>query len=56
MQEFLNMGGYGGYVWPAYLISAAVLATLSIATWRRGKNLSQRLEDAEKKSAARAPQ
>ena len=23
--EFLDMGGYGSFVWPAYLITAAVL-------------------------------
>ena len=23
--EFLNMGGYAGFVWPAYLITAAIL-------------------------------
>ena len=23
--EFLDMGGYAGFVWPAYLITAAVL-------------------------------
>ena len=23
--EFLNMGGYASFVWPAYLITAAVL-------------------------------
>lgn len=56
MQEFLNMGGYGGYVWPAYLVSVAVLVTLSVAIWRRGRILSRRLKDAEKKSAARPPQ
>ena len=56
MQEFLSMGGYGGYIWPAYLVSAAVLAALSVAIWRRGRNLSRRLKDTEKKSAARAPQ
>ena len=25
--EFLDMGGYAGFVWPAYLITAAVLIT-----------------------------
>lgn len=25
MQEFLNMGGYGGYVWSAFGLTAAVL-------------------------------
>ncbi len=25
MEEFLNMGGYGRYVWPSYALAAAVL-------------------------------
>ena len=25
IMEFLDMGGYAGFVWPAYLITAAVL-------------------------------
>ena len=25
--EFLNMGGYASFVWPAYLITGAVLIT-----------------------------
>lgn len=52
MQEFLNMGGYGGYVWPSYLISAAVLGALAISVWRRGRSLSRRLKEIETKSAA----
>lgn len=52
MQEFLNMGGYGGYVWPSYLISAAVLIALAVSIWRRGGALARQLKDSEKKSAA----
>lgn len=29
---FLSMGGYAGYVWPAYLLTLVVLAALGIAT------------------------
>jgi len=28
MQAFFHMGGYAGYVWPAYAIAAAVLIAL----------------------------
>ncbi|MGB1548016.1 MAG: heme exporter protein CcmD [Alphaproteobacteria bacterium] len=28
IQEFLTMGGYGEFVWPAYAVAAIVLAAL----------------------------
>lgn len=38
MSEFLHMGGHGIFIWPAYLIAAAVLVgilTQSILTLRQ---------------------
>ena len=36
--EFLDMGGYAGFVWPAYLITAAVLiANLLLPRIRHGR-------------------
>ena len=32
--EFLAMDGYAGFIWPAYLIAAAVLAGLMVASRR----------------------
>ena len=32
MAEFFSMGGYAGFVWPAFLISIIVLAGLVINT------------------------
>lgn len=40
MNELLNMGGYGAYIWPAYIISAAALAIATgwtLLAWRRAK-------------------
>lgn len=34
MQEFFHMGGYAGYVWPAYGIAALVLVILLFMTLR----------------------
>jgi len=34
MTEFLTMGGYAAYVWPAYAIAALVLLGLLAATWK----------------------
>ena len=32
--DFLAMGGYGGYVWPAYIVVIIVLAGLIVASLR----------------------
>ena len=53
MSAFLNMGGYAGYVWPAYAIAAVVLIAL---VWDsvRGLRASEReLAEAEKSSPRR---
>ena len=39
MTEFLNMGGYGLYVWPAYLIVAIVLVLNLVVPLRRHRRL-----------------
>lgn len=44
MQDFFNMGGYGGYVWPAYGTSLVVLAALAAAIWRRGRSLDAKMK------------
>ena len=38
IETFLAMGGYAGFIWPAYAVAAAVLAcllVLSLRTLRR---------------------
>ena len=32
VESFFAMGGYGAYVWPSYLLAAAVLAGLYLAS------------------------
>ena len=32
---FLAMGGYAGFVWPAYGVALAVLGGLALVSWRR---------------------
>ena len=34
MASFLDMGGYGGYVWPAFGVTALVLLGLLLASLR----------------------
>ncbi len=33
--EYLAMGGYAGFIWPAYGLAAVVLAVLFVASRRR---------------------
>ncbi len=33
--SFLEMGGYAGFVWPAYAIAAVVMAGLLVVSLRR---------------------
>jgi heme exporter protein D len=35
LSAYFAMGGYAGFVWPAYAIAAAVLVGLSLHSWRR---------------------
>ena len=37
------MGGYGGYVWPAYVASIVILALLAFAIRRRSKRLEKEI-------------
>lgn len=46
MSDFLNMGGYAAYVWPAYGVSALAIGGLVFAIWRRGRDLRRRLTSA----------
>ena len=38
MSEFFAMGGYAGYIWPAYVISIGALIVLGVASWRALKH------------------
>ena len=47
MVEFLDMGGYGGYVWPAWgtaLVVLAALVWISLRTMRTQERELARLE------------
>ena len=34
LQRFVEMDGYGGFVWPAYAAAALVLLALWLLSWR----------------------
>ncbi len=45
IREFLAMGGYGPFVWPAYGASALVLGWLWVSSLRRLRHLERELAD-----------
>lgn len=34
LNSYFDMGGYAAYVWPAYLVTAVVMAALLLSSWR----------------------
>ncbi len=48
MDEFLSMGGFGTYVWPAYIISLLMIGGLIVARFRQIRRLRKR-ENPEKR-------
>ena len=51
--EFLNMGGYAGFVWPAYLITAIILiANLLLPRIRHRRQRESLATRPQKDSAA----
>jgi heme exporter protein D len=43
LMAYLSMGGYGEYIWPAYLIAAVVLLVLLVGSLRSVRGQEARL-------------
>jgi heme exporter protein D len=50
---FLAMGGYAGFVWPAYGVAFAVLGGLALFSWRRYRESTATLERLQQDSRKR---
>jgi heme exporter protein D len=44
ISAFLAMGGYAGFVWPAYGLAFAVLGGLALSSWRYYRESTVALE------------
>ena len=53
MAEFLAMGGYAGYVWPAYAVFFLVLGAEALAPRARRRRVLAELRTRLKRRAAR---
>jgi heme exporter protein D len=44
IRTFLDMGGYAGFVWPAYALAAAILAALVVVSLRQLRKAEAELQ------------
>jgi len=51
MTEFFAMGGYGAYVWPAYILSALGLGGLLYGAFRRISKARRKLDTVKNRTA-----
>ncbi|MFO1155983.1 MAG: heme exporter protein CcmD [Rhodospirillales bacterium] len=49
---FVEMGGYGVYVWPAFGVTALVLAVLAVTSLRRLRSREQTLAGMQRTAQA----
>jgi len=52
-EAFLHMGGHGGYVWSAYLLSVLVVGLVLGLPWLRGRLLLKQLRRATPAASSR---
>ncbi len=45
LADYLNMGGYAAFVWPAYAATAIALVGGVVVTWRQHKARERRLAE-----------
>lgn len=55
MSEFLSMGGYGAYVWPAYAVFFLVLAIEALAPRAQRRRVLAEIRGRAQRRAARDP-
>jgi len=55
LQAALAMDGHGVFVWPAYGLTALVLAMLVLAPWRRRRRLLLQIRGQVRREQAAAP-
>jgi heme exporter protein D len=51
--SWIAMGGYAGFVWPAYGVAAAVLGGLALFSWRRHRRSRDTLANLQRRAGTR---
>ena len=52
LSAWLAMGGYAGFVWPAYGIAVVVLGGLTLHSWRRYRASDEALARLQRQTGA----
>jgi heme exporter protein D len=53
IESWLAMGGYAGFVWPAYGVAAIVLGGLAWFSWRRHRRSGDTLATLQRQTGTR---
>jgi len=53
LAAYFAMGGYAGFVWPAYAVAAAVLGSLALHSWRHYRASRDALRSVEPRGPER---
>ncbi len=56
MSEFLHMGGYAIFVWPAYIAVILAVLVLGIQSWRSQKALTAEARRLKQAAGSEEPQ
>jgi heme exporter protein D len=51
IDAYFAMGGYAGFVWPAYAVALTVLGGLALWSWRRRRQAVRALERLQRDGA-----
>jgi heme exporter protein D len=53
LSSWLAMGGYAGFVWPAYGVAAIVLGSISFYSWQRYRASAEALARLQRQTGVR---
>ncbi len=53
LESFLAMGGYAGFIWPTYILTAVVLVALLVASLKAARGAEKDLDAIQQTRRAR---
>ena len=53
INDYLAMGGYAAFVWPAYAVATLVIGGISWQSWRRYRSSTAQLDRVQREAPSR---